>query len=223
MKWSLGDTTADGVRFLLLGAGALLVMRLLFAGFDHWLNAHPADELAAAIAPFRSGYLSTSTHKLVTDGGEVSTRLAMAIPSSIGAALLTALAIFLCCKVLRKPHQRATSLALRLTLVVALVWFMNAALFIPPRTVLINTQGLDLLTRPALFDRLSLPTPATREHLTWTQVDTILSTTQLRSHTQHMDQAVMVRAGTRDFHLVSADQRSAERLVTALERLRDPY
>ena len=59
MKWTLGDNAVDGIRFVLVGAGSLLVLRLTYAGIHRALAGSGGDALATACAAFQHGYWTT--------------------------------------------------------------------------------------------------------------------------------------------------------------------
>ncbi|MBL7938703.1 MAG: hypothetical protein JNL43_05015 [Flavobacteriales bacterium] len=171
MRLDLGDTTADAIRFLLLGLGVLLLLRLAYAGLELWMAPSMTLDLPVAIATFRNGYLLGDPTILVVGGSGVGTRLAL-------SALLTAL-----CTVVFgilgagfgrlmgfSPVRSCVQVA-RTALFVTGAWWCYAALALPPRSVRIAPTELVRNVRPSVLGELSLPWPGTETHVTIASLD----------------------------------------------------
>ncbi len=171
MKWELDDNTSDGIRFLLVGAGSLLVLRLLYNGVLHFAGPAADDALALACTPFHHGYWITDPHTVVLHaGGGIGTRLAMALAvSMLTAVVLAALAYVLTGTLWRKGGTWAIR-TLRLTLILSLCWWLFAALARPAGYARFNAAGMELVDEAALLGQLSLPWPAARVRMNWTDV-----------------------------------------------------
>ena len=171
MKWELGDNAVDGIRFVLVGAGSLLVLRLAYSGVLHALGGAEGDVLATVCTPFRSGYWTTDPYMVMghTAGG-VGSRLAMAMAVSMGVASALALAVYLLLRVQQGAAVRWAVGTMRTVLVVLVGWFLYAALMRPPAYTRFGTEALVLHQQASLFHELSLPWRSTETHHAWSQV-----------------------------------------------------
>ncbi|MBL7950105.1 MAG: hypothetical protein JNM62_00180 [Flavobacteriales bacterium] len=210
MKWELDDTTSDGIQFLLVGTGSLLLLRLLYAGVLMLMGVPDGDELGAAIAEFRSGYWISDTDVLVSTSSSIGTRLALAVSSSLIMALLLAGAVYQLALLAGKETIRPWSTVLRIALVATLAWSLFAALLLPPCTATLNERGLTVTQRPALFGVLSLPWTARTVTTPWSAVEAIEVSSSEEGHT--------VQAATKDgtVNLYTGEQAHAERLARGI-------
>jgi len=173
MKVELDETTSDGIQFLLIGVGSLLVLRLLFAGVLMLMGVPDGDELAIAIAQFRNGYWISDTDVLVTSAGSIGTRLALAVCVPFIVAFLAAGIVYQLATLAGKESIGSWLFALRTTLAVVLAWSLFAALLLPPSSVTFNDAGFTTTERPALFGVLSLPWTSTTTTHPWSTVRSI--------------------------------------------------
>ncbi len=173
MKWELDDTTSDGIRFLFVGAGGLLVLRLLYAGVLMLMGVPEGDELGAAIAQFRNGYWISDADVLVTTTNSIGTRLALALSVTFVGALVAAILVHMLAKLAHKDAAHLSLFVLRASLVLALTWSVFASLLLPPSIVVLNMGGLTTTRRPALFGVLSLPWAVTETTYAWSTVQSI--------------------------------------------------
>lgn len=165
MKWELDDTTSDGIRFLLIGSGSLLLLRLAYSCVLLLTQTPSTAELQACIAEFRNGYLITDPKTLIRGGMSVGERLALALVLSMASGIAAGLLAYLVSK--------TWVVAARLGLLLALLWFMYAALLLPPKKIVLGSEDLVQSTRPAVLGELSLPWPATETNYPWANVDRI--------------------------------------------------
>lgn len=167
MKWELDDNTSDGIRFLLAGAGSLLVLRLLYSGVLQFIGPAPDDALAVACARFHNGYWITDPHTVVlnTTSG-IGTRLAMAVAVSMLTAVLFAALVY----VLTRRNGTWAIRTLRLTLILSLCWWLFAALTRPVTHARLHAGGIELVNETDLLGQLSLPWPAAKSPMDWTEV-----------------------------------------------------
>lgn len=212
MKWELDDTTSDGIQFLLVGTGGLLLLRLLYAGVLMLMGVPDGDELGAAIAQFRHGYWISDTDVLVTTASSVGTRLALAISVSFFAALFLAGAVYQLALLAGKETTRLWTSVLRIALIAALGWSLFAALLLPPSTATLNERGLTITQRPALFGVLSLPWTARTVTTSWSRVEAIEVLSLEDGHT--------VQAVTEDrvVNLCTGEQADAENLAQVIRK-----
>ncbi len=171
MKLELGDTTADAVRFLLLGVGVLLALRLAYAGLELWMAPPVTLDLPASIASFRNGYLLSDPMTLVVGGSGVGARLAL-------SALLTALCTLIFGglgaafgKMMGFSPVRSGVSVARLALLMTGAWWCYAALALPPRSVRIERTELVRNIRPTVLGELSLPWPGMETRVALASLD----------------------------------------------------
>ena len=173
MKVDLGDTTADALRFLLLGTGSLLVLRLAYAGIELLVAPPVTLALPAAIATFRSGYLIGDPMTLVVGAGGVGVRLAMAVVLTAGCTIVGAAFIGGFGKLLGFSAVRGAVSAARVVLFVSGAWWLYAALLLPPRSVKFTATELVRTVRPAVLGELSLPWPGKEARVPLSSIDRI--------------------------------------------------
>lgn len=157
MKWDLGDNAEDGIRFLLVGAGSLLVLRLAYMGIVHIANGAEPDTLAAACAPFRYGYWATDPHVVVAHDDGLGARLALALTVSMATATVLALVVYLIVRMIRSAALPWAVGTLRTVLLLLGGWFLYAALLHPPAYVRFEKDALVVHQQAHLFGALSLP------------------------------------------------------------------
>jgi len=165
VKLQLGDNALDGIRFLFLGGGVLLALRLLYVGLDMWLAPSADLELATVIKSFQNGYLLVDRTTLVVGGLGTMERVAVAILLTVLSAAVIALVALGVSIITRSPKTVAVVRGLRFGLATAGAWWLFAALAWPPHTVRLEESELVRTVRPALLDALSLPWPGESTHV----------------------------------------------------------
>lgn len=173
MKWHLDDTTSDGIRFLLIGAGSLLGLRLLYTGILVLIASSETGELHASIAQFNNGYLLTGADLLVTGGLGLGVRIALATIVAFVCAACGAVVGALLGKIMKRSQLRMALSMARTVLALSLLWFVYAATMVPPAATRLTAQGMVRITRPALFGELSLPWPHSTTTVAWSAVDAL--------------------------------------------------
>lgn len=165
MKLQLGDNATDGIRFLLLGGGVLLVLRLLYVGMDLWLSPPPDMELPVLIKSLQNGYLLLDRSALVVGGPGTMERVAIAVLlTMLTAAVIAVLALGISV-LARTSKTKAVVSGLRFGMVIAGAWWLFAALAWPPHTVRITESELVRTVRPGVLNALSLPWPGESTHV----------------------------------------------------------
>lgn len=212
MKWELDDNTSDGIRFLLIGAGILLVLRLCYSGVLMLLDGPDGDELGAAITQFRSGYWISASDVLVTGPSSIGTRLSLAFSASVVLALLASGLAYQLAILLGKERIDRWLMVLRTTLITALAWSLFAALSLPPTTASLQEQGIGINSRPSLFGVLSLPWRMHKATTPWSAVKAVV--------VSYTDEGHTVEALTEDGALIlcTGEQADAERLAAAIRK-----
>jgi hypothetical protein len=210
MKWELEDNTSDGIRFLLIGAGSLLVLRLCYSAVLMLLGVPDEDELGAAIAHFRSGYWIIATDVLVTVPSTIGTRLSLAFSTSLVFALFAAGLVYQLAMLLGKESINRWLLVLRTTLIAALVWSLFASLSLPPSTATLDARGISITRRTALFGTLSLPWSTHTVTTPWSAIKAV--------EVSFTEEGHIVEALTDDGALIlcTGAKADAERLATAI-------
>lgn len=171
MRLQLSDTTSDAIRFLLIGAGSLFILRLAYAGISRSTLASDPSELEARISEFQNGYLLSDQNTLVTDGMGVGERIALALVVAAILASVVALVVYMLLRASGRPGGPVVVGAARITLILSLLWFTYAALLLPPRTARFLPAGIVLTHRPAALGELSLPWPGTTSNYDWSTID----------------------------------------------------
>ncbi|HRF81607.1 MAG TPA: hypothetical protein PL070_16135 [Flavobacteriales bacterium] len=215
MKWELDDNTSDGIRFLLVGTGSLLVLRLAYAGIQRVLAPETTDALAMACTPFHHGYWLTNAHTLVqqTDGG-IGTRLALGVTISVVVALVLAGLVHLLTRLFGSANGTWTLRTLRLAMIVPFCWWLYAALLVPPTQASIGPEGIVQRQRSNLLGELSLPWGSSSTTIPWNAIEAFAA--------KPADDGVELRVTTPTGSLVLAQGAAAdvEALVQELQRYR---
>jgi hypothetical protein len=172
MKWDLDDTASDAVRFLLIGAGSLLLLRLGHRVLQHWYVAHPSDALSQATAAFHQGYLIGQPATVVVGGGGTGTRLAMAFLAGCASVLVPGGLVAWVVRLLGRSTAGIWRAA-RYLLLVSLGWWAFTALVHPPITVQFDQNGFTRSERVALLGELGLPISLSHEQVSWSAVDSL--------------------------------------------------
>lgn len=212
MKWELDDNTSDGIRFLLIGAGSLLVLRLCYSGVLMLFDVPDGDELGAAIKRFRSGYWISASDVLVTVPSSIGTRLSLAFSASVVLALLASGLAYQLAILLGKDTINRWLMVLRTTLIATLAWSLFASLSLPPSTATLDAHGISISRRTALFGTLSLPWSTHTSTTPWSAIKAVEISYTEEGHT--------VEALTVDGALIlcTGAQADAERLAAAIRK-----
>lgn len=157
----LDDNTQEGLKFLVLGAGAVLVVRVVLWGAASALAPDDgASELSIALAGSRHGFLLTDQRILVGMTSGLAGRLGFSALIALVGTLVAASAAAALAGPMRWGRLRTAVITSRSVLVVLMAWCVQAALFMPPRYARVEQDALVLVQRPALLDMISLPWPA---------------------------------------------------------------
>jgi hypothetical protein len=157
MKIELGDNATDAIRFLLLGLGVLLFLRLAYAGLELWFAPPVTTDLAVAIDGFRNGYLLADRSVLVVGGSALMERMAMAAVAAAACATLVALPAALIGRLSGGSAGHYAIVAGRTVLFASFAWWCFAALAVPPISVHVKGEEFVRTERQALFNDLSIP------------------------------------------------------------------
>ncbi|HQW07173.1 MAG: hypothetical protein IPH05_13880 [Flavobacteriales bacterium] len=172
MKWELDDTTSDGIRFLLVGAGSLFALRLAYVGILRWNQAAEPNSLEARVAEFQNGYWLADAHTLVTGHMAVGERMALAVVITAVLAALVAGVVYVIMRVLRRPAERAVVRTARIALVVGGAWFVYAALMVPASSIRLGSEALVQIDRAHIAE-LSLPFTTNERTTPWATIDPV--------------------------------------------------
>lgn len=211
MKWALSDTTQDGIRFLVVGAGSLLLLRLGYLGIGHLL-AGAEDALAQACRPFQQGYWLGDTHRVAhTDGGGVGARLALAVVVAVAMALGAGLVVYLLGRAVGRSSAAAVR-TMRVVLVVTLAWWLYAALAVPRKSTRFTEEGIERTVRMRAIGELPWPWGAERYTIPWNQVPAV------DTHVLDDRATVAVQHGSYHFTLATGSKEEAAALVAELRK-----
>lgn len=166
----MNETTSDAIRFLLIGAGTLFVLRMAHVGILRWIASPATSDLTACIAQFRNGYWITDPDTLVSGGMGMGERLALAMVVAVAISVLVASIVLVVVRILGRPASKPAVNAARLTLVIVSLWFAFAAVMLPVRAVQLGPEGFTRTVRPAILGELSLPFGAHKDMHPWGEV-----------------------------------------------------
>lgn len=169
----LDDTAREALQFLLLGAGSILLGRLLYSGSYHHLDPSGLGTEAEALAPFRNGYLLTEGHTLVANAIAVEGRMALAALLTLLFGCAVAAVVWVIARLIKAPARRSVLTGVRFALATSSLWCLYAALFLPPAATHIEVDGLRIVKRPAFLGQLSLPLVPERMLLSWEDVRSV--------------------------------------------------
>lgn len=211
MKWELSDTTQDGIRFLLAGAGSLFLLRLGYLGISHLLGGAD-DALAMACKPFQYGYWLGGAHTVAnTDGGGVGARIALAMVVAVVMALVIGLLVYLVARATGRSSSMAVG-TMRVVLVLALAWWLYAALAAPHKYTRFTAEGIERMVHPRAIGALTWPWGAQRYTIPWNEVAAI------NTHTKDDLSTVSVEHGAYHFTLATGSSEETKALVAELRK-----
>lgn len=154
MRASLDDNTRSALHFIVLGLGLAGGLRLAYDLAERWLLGGHAE--AAALLPWRAGYLLADAHALVPAAPALPLRLAAAVGYALlGGTLAAALA--------RMLGGTAWVAVGRAVGALVLAPALASALFLPPHSATPDPAAgtWHLCARAALPGGITLPWTAT--------------------------------------------------------------
>lgn len=163
----------EAVQFLLVGAGIVLVIRLIVAAFGLWGGDASGDALAQACAPFRNGYPLIGPHTVVVGGLPMIPRLAVAVLFMLTMGLLFALVMLPFGGLLKRGALRAAVLGGRIGLVLGSAWAIYALLCLPPQHVVVAQDKLVRYEAPAFLGTIPWPLTSTERAYPWNEVQAL--------------------------------------------------
>ena len=159
MKLELPDNAKEALQFLVLGALAIVALRLLYAGALHALAPDASDGIGTMVAPYRSGYLLHDQHTIVLGGKGLFVRIAVGALFTVASGAVLALLGAIIAKALGGNSQRTAVRSARAGLAVAALYVVVSAFALPPRSIVISKHALILHDRASLMDVLGAPWP----------------------------------------------------------------
>jgi hypothetical protein len=166
---------AEALQFLLVAAGALLVLKLAHAGAERVLAPAPDDAIAQVAAPFRRGYLLRDAHALVTSGVGFSARGALALLVSLAGAAAGAILGRAVALLVRWDARTGARRGLRIGFMALGAFALFAALVWPPTVVLIDPEGIVVRERHSLLGIVGLPSVESEHRYDWRSVGVAVS------------------------------------------------
>lgn len=173
MGTRLNDNAKEALQFLMLGSGIVLGLRLAYLGVVQLLMDRSDDPLAASVQAFSHGYLLSGTNIIVVLGMNIGGRIALAFVLALLVGILLALIGGVLARLFRREVLPLAVGLGRTGLLLAGAWGLFAAFALPPMTTTVEPDGLLLGRRPAFMGELSLPLPASKERLPWSEISTI--------------------------------------------------
>lgn len=164
----LHENAQEALQFLALGAGIILLLRLVALGLGH-LGAPADGELAAAMAPFRNGYPLIGADTVVLGGQAIIPRIAVAFLFTLLCGTGLALLTWSVGRALRWNSLRAAVVGARAGLLLGGAWAVYCLLCLPPRQTQVDPEGLTRTSRPAFLRTIALPFPSHTVH--WDHVE----------------------------------------------------
>lgn len=147
--------TDEAAQFLLV-AGATVAVATGAITLAAWLvPGTPTTPVEQVLAHQHAGYILRDVAQVIGNAWPLVARISAAVVLSVavGGVLGTALQVM---PGLRTQAWRAG----RWTMLGVLLWSLFAVLFLPPRSLKVTREGLQLLERPAVLGQVSLPVPA---------------------------------------------------------------
>ena len=174
MKWELEDNTQEAIQFLMLGAAIVLAIKALVVGVDLLFDENTGSELGQIAAFHRKSFILSGRDVIVVGGMDLFGRLAVAFLLSIAAAVVGSLIGLLIARGSGKPFLPTTVGGARFGLVIVGATALYSALFLPPSTVQISSEGTMFRSRIAIADAISIPFTLDRYEIPWQQVDSVV-------------------------------------------------
>jgi hypothetical protein len=135
----------EAFQFLALGAGIVLVIRLIVAAFGLWSSDASGDTLAEACAPFRNGYPLIGKHTLVVGGLPMIPRLAVAGLFVLWCGVLMATFLWVVARSFKRGTLRIAVIGGRIGLLLGAVWAVYCLLCVPAQWTEVRAKEKQLL------------------------------------------------------------------------------
>lgn len=166
----LHENAQEALQFLALGAGIVLLLRLVAIGLGLW-NGNADGELEQAMAPFRNGYPLIGRDVVVLGGLAVIPRIAVALLFVLLCGVLWALFTWTLGRVLGWNGLRSAVIGSRAGLLLGGVWAVYCLLCLPPRQTQVNAVGFTRTERPAFLHTIPVPFAARTTHWGHRQIE----------------------------------------------------
>ncbi len=162
------DNSQEAFQFLSLGAGIVLLLRLVWWLVDRQLTGGGTgpDDLFEAL---RNGYL-VGPDTVVAGGVSLPGRLAIAALTTLAGGLILSVAGGWLARGLHGEPIRAAVRGARWGMLVVGAWALYAVLFLPPVSARISEEGVRIRQRSALLGEVALPLTASERMIPWSEL-----------------------------------------------------
>lgn len=228
MRLGLPENAREAFQFLLLGAGIVLALRLLWALPAAFPTAPDAEPLARASAPFAAAYPLLPHGTMALEDLEPLPRIAIAVLFTLACGAVMAVIGATLAGAARQDALRASVLTGRTGLILGAMWGLWCLLAVPVASSTVETDGLHLKGHRSFLGSLPLPFTASEEVIPWDEIEGVevldRSTAKgcgtafdVTARTKGMERPIAAQpAGMRDCDRILARQRE-EALIIAQE------
>lgn len=173
MKLQVPENAREAFQFLALGAGALLVLRLVITLLGSIIGDNPAEELGMATAPYRAGYPLLREDTLAIETAGAVPRMAMAGLFTLLAGGLLALLALPVGAISKWGPLRASVFGARTGLVLGGVWAIWCLLAFPAHRVVVTDAGLVRYDSRTFLGMVAIPFTQVERTNTWQEVQAL--------------------------------------------------
>ncbi len=160
----------EAFQFLALGAGIVLVLRLLVMALGLWSD-NGSGELEQAMAPFRNGYPLIGRDVVVLGGLAIIPRIAVGLLFVLLCGVLSALFIWPLGRLLGWNGLRSAVIGSRAGLLLGGAWAIYCLLCLPPRQTRITSTEVERTDRTAFLSTIPLPFAGHSTHWSKDEID----------------------------------------------------
>lgn len=173
MRLGLPENAREAFQFLLLGAGIVLALRLLWALPAAFPSAPDVEPLARAWAPFAAAYPLLPHGTMAVEDLEPLPRIAIAVLFTLICGAVMAVMGAIIAGAARQDALRASVLTGRTGLILGGMWGLWCLLAVPVASSTVETDGLHLKGHRSFLGSLPLPLTASEEVIPWNEIEGI--------------------------------------------------
>lgn len=170
MRLGLPENAREAFQFLLLGAGIVLALRLLWALPAAFPTALGSEPLARASAPFAAAYPLLPHGTMAVEDHEPLPRIAIAVLFTLTCGAGMAVIGATIAGAARQDALRASVLSGRAGLLLGGMWGIWCLLAVPVASSTVEPDGLHLKGYRSFLGSLPLPLTASEEVIPWDEI-----------------------------------------------------